>query len=62
MKNLKGATGVELAGKPYISKTPISPRIKQNIFASGFIGIFSGIFLAFFLEYIKKLRYGEAAQ
>lgn len=61
MKNLKGVTGIELAGKPYISKTPVSPKIKQNIFVSGIIGLFSGIFLAFFLEYIKKLRYGEAA-
>jgi len=61
-EDMENITGVSLVGNPYISNTPISPRIKQNIFASGFIGIFSGIFLAFFLEYIKKLRYGEAAQ
>lgn len=62
MKNLtesamKNLTGVELIEKPYISKTPISPKIKQNIFVSGIIGSFAGIFLAFFLEYIKKLKH-----
>lgn len=48
---MENIAGVSLARNPYISKKPVSPNIKKNIILAGIISIFSGVFLAFLLEY-----------
>lgn len=48
---MENIAGVSLAGNPYISKKPVSPNIKKNIILAGIISLFSGVFLAFLLEY-----------
>ena len=55
-EEMENITGVLLAGNPYISRNPVKPTIKKNITIAGITSLFSGIFLAFFLEYIKKLK------
>jgi hypothetical protein len=52
INNLKG---VEIIGQ-HISKEPVSPRVKLNIALAGVISLFAGIFLAFFMEFIQKVR------
>lgn len=52
IKNLKS---VEIVTQ-YISNKPVKPKIKQNIALAGTISLFAGIFLAFFMEYIEKMR------
>lgn len=53
IKNLKG---VEMIGQPYISKKPVKPNIKMNIALTGVVSLFTGIFLAFFIEYIERIK------
>ncbi|MBA3061227.1 MAG: hypothetical protein FP832_06240 [Nitrospirae bacterium] len=48
--------GVEMLEKPYILKNPVKPKIKMNIALAGIISLFSGIFLAFFAEYVERIR------
>jgi hypothetical protein len=52
INNLKG---VEIL-RQHISKEPVSPRVKLNIALAGVISLFAGIFLAFFMEFIQKVR------
>ncbi len=53
---LKRPKGVEMIEKPYILKNPVKPSIKKNIALAGITSLFAGIFLAFFMEYIGKIR------
>lgn len=53
IKNLKG---VEIIAPPYISNKPAKPKIKLNIALAGITGLFAGIFLAFFMEYVEKVK------
>lgn len=55
-ESMENITGVSLAGNPYISKTPVKPSIKKNIALAGIISLFAGIFLAFLMEYIERMR------
>ncbi|MDP3048546.1 MAG: Wzz/FepE/Etk N-terminal domain-containing protein [Thermodesulfovibrionales bacterium] len=48
--------GVEMIENPYILKNPVKPNIKKNIAFSGIISLFAGVFLAFFMEYVEKIR------
>ena len=48
--------GVEMLEKPYILKNPVKPSIKKNIVIAGITSLFAGIFLAFFMEFIKNMR------
>lgn len=53
---MENIAGVSLVGNPYISKKPVKPSIKKNIALAGIASLFAGIFLAFFAEYIEKIR------
>jgi LPS O-antigen subunit length determinant protein (WzzB/FepE family) len=55
-QTLKRLKGVEMIEKPYISKNPVKPRIKMNIAIASITSLFAGIFLAFFMEYVEKIR------
>ena len=48
---LKRPKGVEMIENPHILKNPAKPSIKKNIALAGIISLFSGVFLAFLLEY-----------
>jgi len=48
--------GVEMLEKPYILKNPVKPKIKMNIALAGIASLFAGIFLAFFAEYVERIR------
>lgn len=53
IKNLKG---VEIVGNLYIPKNPVKPSIKKNIVIAGITSLFVGIFLAFLMEYIDRIK------
>ena len=44
---------------PSYSKTPIKPNIKKNMAIAGITSLFAGIFLAFFVEYVAKMRFRQ---
>jgi len=48
--------GVEMLEKPYILKNPVKPKIKMNIALAGIASLFAGIFLAFFVEYVERMK------
>jgi len=52
IKNLKG---VEVLVQ-YIYNKPVKPNIKKNIVLAGIVSLVAGIFLAFFVEYIKRVN------
>ncbi|MCG2709407.1 MAG: hypothetical protein L6246_03670 [Thermodesulfovibrionales bacterium] len=56
---LKRPKGVEMIEKPHILKNPVKPNIKMNIALAGITSLFAGIFLAFFLEYVERIRKEE---
>lgn len=47
---------VDLVDKPFISSNPIRPNIKKNIIVVSSISLFLGIFLAFFMEYLERIK------
>lgn len=51
--------GVEMIEKPYILKNPVKPSIKKNIILAGIASLFAGIFLAFLMEYVERIRKKE---
>ena len=53
---LKRPKGVEMIENPHILKNPAKPSIKKNIALAGIISLFAGIFLAFFMEYVERIR------
>jgi len=54
-QTIKNLTALEVLEK-YSSKNPVGPRVIRNIVLAGLIGIFAGIFLAFFKEFIDKVK------
>ncbi|MBA3071220.1 MAG: hypothetical protein FP829_03515 [Nitrospirae bacterium] len=48
--------GVEMIEKPSIQKNPVKPKIKKNMALAGITSLFAGIFLAFFAEYVERIR------
>jgi len=54
---LENFIGVEMIGQPFVSKKPVKPHIKLYIAIAGLLSIFTGIILAFFIEYIENIRY-----
>jgi uncharacterized protein involved in exopolysaccharide biosynthesis len=55
-QRLKNASGIDLANGTVVSNQPIRPRIKMNIALAGMASLFTGVFLAIFLEFIKKMK------
>lgn len=53
LENLKG---VEVVRQPIIPEVPIGPNTMMNIAIAGVLGLFMGVFLAFFIEYIRKAQ------
>lgn len=47
---------VEMISSLYIPQKPIKPRIKKNIALAGIISLFAGMFLAFLMEYVERMR------
>jgi uncharacterized protein involved in exopolysaccharide biosynthesis len=45
---------VKIASLAYEPKSPIKPNKKLNILIAGVLGLFVGIFVAFFLEFWQK--------
>ena len=48
--------GFKIIQEPYSSTRPVGPRKRLNIAIAGFTSLFLGIFLVFFLEFIKKVK------
>ncbi|MDF2953362.1 MAG: Exopolysaccharide export protein/domain GumC/Wzc1 [Thermodesulfobacterium sp.] len=48
--------GVEMLEEPRISENPVKPKIMLNIAIAGISSLFVGIFLAFFIESITKMK------
>ena len=55
-QGIKRLKGVEMISSLNIPKDPVKPRIKKNIALASITSLFAGIFLAFFMEYIEKVR------
>lgn len=55
-QSLQRPKGIEMIENPYILKNPVKPSIKKNIAFAGIISLFVGVFIAFFIEYVKKMR------
>ena len=53
-QSLRRLKGIEMGAQPYISSKPVKPKIEFNIALAGVFGLFAGIFLAFFMEYLEK--------
>jgi LPS O-antigen subunit length determinant protein (WzzB/FepE family) len=53
---LKRPKGVEMIENPHILKNPVKPSIKKNIALAGIVSLLIGIFLAFFMEYVERIR------
>ena len=47
-------SGIVIIQAPEISTHPVKPKKKQIILLAGVVGLFMFLFLAFFIEYIKK--------
>jgi len=47
---------VKIIQKPISSLGPVKPKIKLNILLAGVVGLFLSVLLAFFLEYLQKMR------
>jgi len=48
--------GFKIIQEPYSSTRPVGPRKMLNIAIAGFTSLFLGIFLVFFIEFIKKAK------
>ena len=55
-QRLKAASGIDFANGVTLSSQPVKPRIKMNIALAGMASLFAGVFLAFFLEFIIKMK------
>jgi uncharacterized protein involved in exopolysaccharide biosynthesis len=55
-QTLKRLKGVEMVENPYISKNPVKPKIKMNVAIASITSLFIGVFLAFFMEYVERMR------
>jgi len=58
-QGIKRLKGVEMISSLNIPKNPVKPRIKKNIALASTISLFVGIFIAFFMEYVEKIRKEE---
>ena len=47
---------IQIVTPPSISNKPVSPKTLQNIYFAGLLSLFIGLALAFFMEYIEKIR------
>lgn len=47
---------IQIITPPYISNKPVSPKILQNVYVAGILGLFFGIALAFLMEYVEKIK------
>ena len=50
------SAGVRTARQVDIGNDPVKPRKKMNVVLSGAVGLFLGVFLAFFLEIIERIK------
>ncbi len=48
--------GIEIASQLYIKDTPVRPRTTMSLAFYGILSLFLGIFLAFSLEYVEKIK------
>ena len=48
--------GFRIIQEPYSSIRPVKPNKKKNIAIAGVTSLFLGIFLVFFLEFIRKVK------
>ena len=46
----------KIVRSPSYSKLPVGPKKRVNVLIAGITSLFSGIFLAFFMEYVEKIR------
>ncbi|MBU4274304.1 hypothetical protein KKE19_00620 [Patescibacteria group bacterium] len=53
-KQIKDIWSTQIIKTPTVSKNPIKPRLLFNVAVAGFLGLFSGIFLAFGKEWWEK--------
>ena len=47
---------IKLIQPPEVSPRPIRPKKKLNVILAGFVGSFISIFLAFFIEYLQRMK------
>jgi hypothetical protein len=48
--------GIEIAVKPYVSNTPVSPKRLLIVVVAGIFSLLLGVFLAIFIEYIGNIK------
>ena len=48
--------GFKILQEPYSNPNPVAPRKTRNVAIAGFISLFLGIFLVFFIEFITKSK------
>jgi capsular polysaccharide biosynthesis protein len=53
--------GIGIASQLYISNIPVKPKKTMNMVSAGVASFFVGIFLAFSLEYVEKIKSGCSA-
>jgi AAA15 family ATPase/GTPase len=54
IQRLKG--GIEIAGQLYVMNKPVKPRKMMMVTLAGIAGLFPGMFWAFFMDYLGKIK------
>ena len=49
-------SNIKVVQEPEVSLSPVKPKKKQIVILAGVVALFMFVFLAFFIEYIKKMR------
>ena len=53
-------TPIQVIDEPFTPKYPIGARTKSNVLVAGFLGLMLGTLLAFFVDYLQRVKEREA--
>jgi len=56
LRDLESSKGIEVIDEYHISRNPVKPKKALIIAVAGVSGLFVGVFLAFFIEYVNRQR------
>jgi uncharacterized protein involved in exopolysaccharide biosynthesis len=56
IEEVKDTPTIQVLDYACLPEKPIKPKIKLNLMISGVLSLFIGVFLAFFLEYLSKVK------
>ena len=51
---------IRVIGEPLLPRSPIAPKKTTNIAIAGFLGLMMGTLLAFFVDYLARVRKQES--